>query len=162
MIYESTRATIKHNFPRAVLMTWWERYFIKTTAPGVDTETQAVGTKRTKYCPLTSDSFVRQMVYDEDTRGRMHPSGQDMKRLRLLLHMAHLPLGIQIWELVWELDGSSRKAKLQRLQNSHWIAQQLLNEEGAFQLSFLSGQDCRMPESCSYNSYTSSGFIFLP
>ena len=29
MIYEFTRATIKHNFPRAVLMTWRERYFIK-------------------------------------------------------------------------------------------------------------------------------------
>lgn len=67
MIYEFTRATIKHNFPRAVLMTWLERYFITTTAPGMDTETQAVGTKRTKYSPLTSDGFVRRMVYDEDT-----------------------------------------------------------------------------------------------
>lgn len=45
MIYEFTRATIKHNFPRAVLMTWWERYFIKAAAPEMDTETEAVGAK---------------------------------------------------------------------------------------------------------------------
>lgn len=69
MIYEFTGATIKHNFPRAVLMTWWERYFIKAIAPGMDTETQAVGTKRTKYCPLTSGSFVKRTVEDRGERG---------------------------------------------------------------------------------------------
>lgn len=75
-------------------MTWRERYFIKATAPGMDTETQAVGTKRTKYCPLTSGSFVRRAVYDRDTRGhkKMHLRGQDMKRLRLILHTAYLLL----------------------------------------------------------------------
>lgn len=45
MIYEFTRATIKHNFPRAVLMTWWERYFIMAAAPRTDRGTEAVGTK---------------------------------------------------------------------------------------------------------------------
>ena len=94
MIYEFTKATIKHNFPRAVLMTWWERYFIKAIAPGMDTETQAVGTGRTKYCPLTGGSSARRMVDDRDTRGhkKMRPRGQDMKRLRLVSRKAYLLL----------------------------------------------------------------------
>lgn len=39
MIYEFGAATIKHNFPRAVLMTWQERHFITPAACGMDTET---------------------------------------------------------------------------------------------------------------------------
>lgn len=96
MIYEVTRATIQHNFPRAILMTWWERYFIKATAPGTDTETQAVGKKTgTKYCPLTSRTFVWRSEEDGVTGGHQkyirrgggdrRGRGFDSCRTRLLL-----------------------------------------------------------------------------
>lgn len=50
MIYGFTSANIKHDFPRAVLMTWWERYFIKATGPRLDRETKKKGPK----CELLS------------------------------------------------------------------------------------------------------------
>ena len=53
MIYEITGATIKHNFPRSILMTCWERYFIKLIAPGMVRETQPASKKRVKI--LTSN-----------------------------------------------------------------------------------------------------------
>lgn len=70
MIYEFTRATIKHNFPWAVLMTWWERYFIKAAAPGLDTETEAVGAGN----KISSSNWCKLqgwwMVDDREARGR--------------------------------------------------------------------------------------------
>lgn len=57
-------------------MTWWERYFIKAIAPGMDTETQAVGTKRTRYRPLTCGSSVFEECRMIETRGVMRNASE--------------------------------------------------------------------------------------
>lgn len=129
MIYEFTRATIKHNFPRAVLMTWWERYFIKAIAPRLDTETQAMDThkKRTKCCPLTSGSFVGGIADDRDKRGHkkcVERTGYEdgtthISTARLIFFWSYQ---IKIWGWFWGLHSRSLEAKLLRLHYSRWKA----------------------------------------
>lgn len=136
MIYEFTGATIKHNFPRAVLMTWWERYFIKAIAPGMDTETQAVGTKRTKYCPLTSgDSSLQRIADNKDTKRSydMRPRAQDMRRLRLYRTCLIFFWSYQInTRMNLEPWGQTSETAVAEEHNSS-----LTNEEEAFRLSFF-------------------------
>lgn len=73
MIYEFTTATIKHNFPRAVLMTWRERYFIKATAPGMDMQSSGHREKKkilsSNYWPLFKVVFVQRILDNRETRG---------------------------------------------------------------------------------------------
>ncbi len=141
MIYEFTRAIIKHNFPRAVLMTWWERYFIKAIAPGMDTETQAVDKKRTKYCPLTSGSFVRRMVDDRDARGHKKSLQED----RIWRgHDSYRTWLIFVWSYQintrMNLDGALRQNFWDCITVTEKHNSSLINKEGAFRLSFtLSG-----------------------
>lgn len=45
MIYELGATTIKHHFPRAVLMTWQERHFITAAACRTDTDSETLPPK---------------------------------------------------------------------------------------------------------------------
>ena len=142
MIYEFTRATIKHNFPRAVLMTWWERYFIKAIAPGMDTETQAVGTKRTRYRPLTSGSSVRRMPDDRDARGHVKCVGEDRIWRGCDSYRTWL---ICFWSYQINMRMNSRAAWKKPRGQTFWDCMtdnekhngSLTNEEGTFQFSFI-------------------------
>lgn len=109
MIYEFTRATIKHNFPRAVLMTCWERYFIMAAAPRTDRGTEAVGTKNKM---LSSNWRKFGGWWVTETR---EVTGNASRRLQLVTHTARR-LQIQMWGRSWGLHGSSLKAKVRKRQ----------------------------------------------
>lgn len=101
MIYDLAAASIKLNFPRAVLMTWRERHFITATAPGLDTE------RAQRYCPLNRRAASvpkcfcpvselgevnrkRKVFWIIEThKGQRHLRGQDMKRQGVVWSMAY-------------------------------------------------------------------------
>lgn len=137
MIYEFAAASIKHNFPRAVLMTWRERHFITGTAPGMDAE-RAKGYCPLKQRPLFQSGFVWGLgemkvfwiIETHKGSGEKRLGGQDMKRLWVIWYVAYrLPeLSDKCKRWNWEPNGRSLEAKLVRLHNSRRKAEQLADD----------------------------------
>lgn len=75
MIYEFATASIKLNFPRAVLMTWRERHFITATAPGMDME------RGKGYCPLNRCASVPKCSCPVSERGEVKKRKEKKKKV---------------------------------------------------------------------------------
>lgn len=155
MIYEFTAATIKHHFPRAVLMTWRERYFIKANAPGTDTGMQSSGHRASKILSskcwlLFKVAFVKRILDNRDTGGHKKCIQEDGIRRGYGSYRTWLIFFLELsdecgYEFESCMEGALRQKTSEPSESLKSRMAHLQMKRVHFRV--LSCQDCCMPES---------------